>query len=296
MGDVQHGAAGGFVHAAALHAHEAVFHHVEAADAVPARNLVQGHDHFTGSEAFAVEGDGVALFKADGDVFRFVGSLFHRHGHDVAVGAGFFPRVFEFAAFKGAVQHVAVHAVMLVGGIDRNAVLFGKGGQSGTAHEVPFTPGSDDLKVGSQSVDGKLEADLVVALAGSAVGDGHRAFLTGDFHETLGNERTGDGGAHEVAPFVGGAGTQHGIDVIACELVAQVFNIGLGRAGLQGLGFHAVEVVFLTEVGGDGNDLIAALHDEPLEDDGSIEPAGIRKDHFIVLSHGKTSQAKRAHG
>ena len=56
MGHVQHGAAGGFIHAAALHAHEAVFHHVEAADAVLARDLVQGHDHLAGGEAFAVQG------------------------------------------------------------------------------------------------------------------------------------------------------------------------------------------------------------------------------------------------
>ena len=127
------------------------------------------------------------------------------------------------------------------------------------------------------------------------MGDGEGAFLAGDFHESLGDEGTGDGGSHEIAAFIGGAGTEHGIDVVARELVAQVLDVGLGGAGLEGLGFHAVEIVLLTEIGGDGDDFIAALDDEPLEDDGGVETAGIRKDNFIVLSHDKTSRAL-AHG
>ena len=295
MGDVEDSAGGGFVHAAALHAHEAVLDHVETADAVLAGDLVELFHHLAGSETLAVQGDGVALFEADGDVFRFVGSLFHGHGHHIAVGAGFFPRILKLAAFEGAVQHIAVHAVVLVGRAERDVVLFSKGDESGTAHEIPFAPGSDDLKIGSKSVHRKFETHLVVALAGSAVSDGHSAFLAGDLHKALADEGTGHGSAEQVAAFIEAAGAEHGVDIVFGELVAKVFDIGLGSAGLEGLGLDAVEIVFLAEVGGDGDDFIAVFDDEPLEDDGGIETAGICEDDLLV-SHAETSHAHlRAH-
>jgi hypothetical protein len=52
-----------------------------------------------------------------------------------------------------------------------NSISFGAAGQ------VPFAPGRDDLDVGVERVGGELEADLVVALAGGAVGDGVGAGL-----------------------------------------------------------------------------------------------------------------------
>ena len=42
--------------------------------------------------------------------------------------------------------------------------------------DVPLTPGGDDGHVGCETLDGQFETDLVVALAGGAVGNGIRAF------------------------------------------------------------------------------------------------------------------------
>jgi len=75
---------------------------------------------------------------------------------------------------------------------DGNLVGFGKGDQVGAALELPLTPGRDDLDVGVQRIGRELKADLVIALAGGAMGDGISAGLGGDLDQALGDERTRD--------------------------------------------------------------------------------------------------------
>jgi len=61
---MQDRAAGRFIHAAALHADEAVLHHVHAAHAVLAAELVQRLHHLqSASMRLAVHGHAVAVFK-----------------------------------------------------------------------------------------------------------------------------------------------------------------------------------------------------------------------------------------
>ena len=120
------------------------------------------------------------------------------------------------------------------------------------------------------------------------MGEGVRAFGPGDFHEALGDQGPGHGGAEEVAAFIKRAGTQHGEDEVLGELFAQVFHIGFGCARLEGLFVHAVQVVFLPDVGGHGDHLAAVIDLQPLEDDGGVQPAGIGEHHFLdvsLLSH-----------
>ena len=288
MGHVDDGAAGGLVHAAGLDAHKAVLDHVHAADAVLAAKFVQLHHDLGGRQGFAVHRDRVAVFEGDGDVFGFIRGLLERDGHDMGGFEGFFPRIFKLAAFEAAMEHVAVHAVVLRTGGDRNVVLFGKEVQGGTGHQIPFAPGGDHAQIGREGGGGQLEADLVVALAGRAVGEGVGAFGTGDFHEALGDQRAGHGGAEQVAAFIQSAGAEHGEDEVLGELFAQVFDIGLGRAGPEGFFVHAVQVVFLPHVGGHGDHFAAVVHLKPLEDNGGVQPAGIGEHHFLdvsLLSH-----------
>ena len=60
------------------------------------------------------------------------------------------------------------------------------------------TPWCDDLDVGLEAVEGELEADLVVALAGTAVRDVVAALLLGNGHHTAGNYGAGERGAEQV--------------------------------------------------------------------------------------------------
>ena len=194
--------AGGLVHAAGLDAHKAVLDHVHAADAVLAAEFVQLHHDLGGRHGFAVHGNRIAVLEGDGDVFGLIGGLLERDGHDVGGFEGFFPRIFKLAAFKATMEHVAVHAVVLRAGGDRDVVLFGKEVQGGTGHQIPFAPRGDHAQVGREGGGGQLEAHLIVAFAGRAVGEGVGAFGTGDFHEALGDQRAGHGSAEQVAAFI----------------------------------------------------------------------------------------------
>ena len=67
-----------------------------------------------------------------------------------------------------------------------------------TALDVPFSPGSDDGHIGAEVLEGQLEANLIVALTGTAVADGICALGLGDFHQSLGNDGTGKSSTHQV--------------------------------------------------------------------------------------------------
>ena len=76
---------------------------------------------------------------------------------------------------------------------------------------------------------GDVEADLVVALAGAAVGDGVGAFLVGDLDEELGDQRPGHGRRERVDALVEGAGLDVRPAEVADESVAAVDDVGAAR-------------------------------------------------------------------
>jgi hypothetical protein len=156
---------------------------------------------------------------------------------------------------------------------------------------VPFAPRRHHLDRRVQRIGGELEADLVVALAGRAVGDGVGAGGGGDLDEALGDQRPRDGGAEEVLPLVDGVGAEHRKDEVADELLAQVFDedvLGLHAEEL-GLAARRLELFALAEVGGEGDDLAAVFGLEPFEDDRGVEPAGIGEDDLVQRGHGRRS-------
>ena len=58
-----------------------------------------------------------------------------------------------------------------------------------------MSPGRDDADVGLEGVVAELEPNLVVALAGAAVGDGDAAFGVGDADLAARDDGAGEGGA-----------------------------------------------------------------------------------------------------
>ena len=153
------------------------------------------------------------------------------------------------------------------------------------AFDVPLPPGGDDLHGGGKPLDGQFEPDLVVALAGAAVGDGVGPFGLGDLHQALGNDGPGEGGAQEIVLILG---PHHhgGDDHVIHHLVHQVLDVQLGCAGLDGLFLQAVQLVPLAHVGGDGDDLgVIIILLQPGDDDGCIQPAGIGEHNFLNCRH-----------
>ncbi|EXU82302.1 hypothetical protein AX23_14365 [Brucella melitensis 548] len=81
---------------------------------------------------------------------------------------------------------------------NRNLVLFGKFEKLRAALERPVAPWSDDLDVRVQRIGRKLEANLVVALAGRAMGDGVGAGFFGDVDQMLGDQWAGNRCAEQI--------------------------------------------------------------------------------------------------
>ena len=86
--------------------------------------------------------------------------------------------------------------------------------------------------------------------------------------------------------LIEGARLQARPDEVAHELLAQVVDVDLRRAGGLGLLADADELLLLAEVGGEGHDLRAVALLEVLEDDGGVEASGVGEN---VGGHGWVS-------
>ena len=91
----------------------------------------------------------------------------------------------------GDVPEVAVAGVDLLDGLgDGDAFFLGvfDGGLARAKLEAVVFPGGDDGEFRAEGHVGQFEADLVVALAGGAVGDGVGILLVGDLDLVFGDE------------------------------------------------------------------------------------------------------------
>ena len=276
VGDVQDRAAGRLVDAARLHADVAVLDQVDSADAVAPADVVEPGEQDGRRRALAVDANGVAGLEVDLDVLGPVGSLLGRDAEEEHVLVRLAPRVLQDAALVADVQQVTVGAVRLLARHrHRNPLFLGVGDELAARAEVPDAPRGNDADAGLEGVVGELEAHLVVALAGGAVGDGVGSLLAGDLDLPLGDQRPGDGGAEQVGVLVDGAGAQHRKDEVAHELLAQVVDVDRAGAAAAGLRLHRLELLPLAEVGAEGDDLGPVGLDQPGEDDGGIESSRV---------------------
>src|SRR5919107_2889323 len=156
---------GCFVDLAALYADETVLDHVYSADAVGAGDRVELGYELDRRQFFVVEARGQALREADLDVARLFWRLLGGGGELEDVLRRLVVGVFEGTGLYRAAPEVRVHAEVR-----------GDGGR------------------------GDVEADLVVALAGRAVGDVGRPHLARRLDEFFRDERPTERGEERVPP------------------------------------------------------------------------------------------------
>ena len=169
---------------------------------------------------------------------------------------------------------------------DRDLMLFGKVDERLARPQVPLPPRRDHGDVRLESVIGKLETHLVVALAGGAVRHRVGADLLCDLDLLFGDQRPRDRRPEQILALVERVRAEHRKDVVAHEFFAQILDKDVLRldAEKQRLFARGRELFALAKIGGEGNDLAAVGGLQPLQDDGGVEPAGIGEHHFLDIT------------
>ncbi len=130
-------------------------------------------------------------------------------------------------------------------------------------------------------MDGDVEADLVVALAGAAVGDRVGALAASDLDEELGDQRPGEGGGERVGALVERVGLEVGPDEVGDEPIARVHDVGPRRPGGHRPLLDAVAERAAADIDREGDDLAVVLLAQPGDRDRRIEPARIGEDDLL---------------
>ena len=140
--------------------------------------------------------------------------------------------------------------------------------------DLPFSPRSDHLQLGSQRLDSQFEPDLVVALSGRSVGNGIRPFFQSDLHQVFGNDGPCNGSPQKIFLFVDGTGFHHGPSIFPEEFIPQIQDIRLAGPGFDGLVMDRSHFFPLTDIRRYGNHFtIVVVFLQPRNDAGSIQPA-----------------------
>ena len=220
------------VHAARLHADQAVLDDVDAADAVPAADLVQRLHQRRRRELPPFTATGHARLEADRHLLRRVRRVHRIGGQLEHRRLGLERRVLERAALVGEVPEVAVARVRIfLRHRHGDAVRGGVVDRVLARDDVPLAPRRDDLQLRRERLIGELEAHLIVALAGAAVRERVAAGRQRDLDLLARDERPRDRRAEQVVALVDRAGLQHREEVVGRELFLRVDEMEVARAG-----------------------------------------------------------------
>ncbi|MPM42215.1 hypothetical protein SDC9_88878 [bioreactor metagenome] len=153
------------------------------------------------------------------------------------------------------------------------------------AFELPGPPGGNHFHLRGKRLESQHKAHLIVALAGTAVGNGVGALFEGNFRDMLGDDGAGKGGSKEVV-LVAGTCLQRGDYVGIHEFVGDIFNVKFRRAGFDGLLLQTVQLVPLSHIGGNSDNLtVIVVFLEPGNNAGRIESSGIGQHYFFDFRH-----------
>ena len=276
-----------FVALARLHTDETILDHVDAAAAMLASENIEVHDDLQEALLFAVERARNALLEADFDIFSLVGSILGIDGKGPDVRGRLVPGILERAAFDGAAPHVVVDGVRRsFGSLHRNAVLGSPVDFLFTGVKFPVANGSENLELRIEGLDGGFEANLVVALAGAAMGDVLRAVLVRGLDHVLGEQRTRKGGKQRVGVLVEAVGGKRLGEVLAGVFLTHVHGLGSDCAALERLVLDVLEVgLVLANVAANSDNVEVLFNLQPLQAARGVQTAGVCEYNFFFLSH-----------
>ena len=231
--------------------------------------------------ALAVQRDGHAALEADHHVLGLVGRLLRPRDELEHVVARRLLEVLDRPALGGAAPEVVVDRVRrrLGSALDGDAVLARVGDLLLAAH-LPAAHRRDDLHLGVERDHGRLDPNLVVALAGAAVGNRVAARTTRVLDRQLRDQRPPERREQRIAAAVQRVRLDRRHHVVARELLARVDHVAVERAQVERLALHDLVVLAgLAQVDGERDDLGLVLVLDPLEHHARVEPARVEQEH-----------------
>ena len=149
--------------------------------------------------------------------------------------------------------------------------------------EDRVTPWGNDLDGRLESVERKLETNLVITLASAAVRDSEAAFLLSDLNLCASDDRTGERSAEKVDILVDGVALYSWPAELFNELLPQILHVALLGANLEGLLLSRLKVLLLTNVGHEADDTISLVN-QVTKDAGSVETARVGETDLVEVS------------
>ena len=156
-----------------------------------------------------------------------------------------------------------------------------------TGVKFPIANGSENLKLRVEGLDGGFEANLVVALAGAAMGNVLRAVLVRSLDHVLREQRTRKRGKQRVGVLVEAVGGKRLGEVLAGVFLAHIHGLGSDCAALERLVLDVLEVgLVLADVAANSDNVEVLFNLQPLQAARGVQTAGVCEYDFFFLSHG----------
>ena len=218
---------------------------------------------------------GRPALEADHDLGRR-GRLERRAGQLERVLGRCGPRILEHAGLDRAADEVVVDRERLLGlRLDRDAARL-RVDDLLVARPDLVAQRRDHLHARVARLEGELEAELVVALAGAAVDDRLGAEVLGDPGDRLGDDRPRERGDERVLALVERVREQRLRDLLVRERVLAVDEHDVGRAGRVAARDRRLEVGVLADVDQHRDDLVeAVVLLQPRDRAARVEPARV---------------------
>src|SRR5881397_2792966 len=180
---------------------------------------------------------------------------------------------------------IAIAAVNLVRcSGNRNIAFFSVGNRFVPGPDIPLAPWRNNFEMRRKCLVCELKPHLIVALAGTSVGNGISTFFQRDLNLALGQKRPRDGGSKQILSFVHGAGFNERPEVFGYELMAEIFDIAFGSTGTDRFFFETLQLIILADVAGHSDDFATVVLLEPWNDDRGIKSAEYASTTFFARS------------
>ena len=111
--------------------------------------------------------------------------------------------------------------------------------------------------------------------------DGVCAFFLGDLNDALGDQWTGKAGSQQIT-LIGRTCLHRRDDVIIDKFIGQIFDVQLGRTGLQRLFLQTVQFTPLPDIAAHRDDLTVIVFFQPWNEHRCVQSAGIRQYDLVV--------------